>query len=139
MRSVGLSPEIVAAIETYRMVEQSDPRTESDWYGRLAAAAIELADLVVPAYDGWLAEYDTLTAHQRRLLALAWREHRRAQVIEQRGGRPAGRPSISHGREQTMAALRAHGMLDEAGHLTAGGEIVARRAWEQAGASDVQD
>ena len=133
MRSLGLTADMVEAIERYRAVLNNETVKETRY------AALRLADLVLQAYDSWVVEYARLTHYQRRLLATAWREHRRAEVIESRGGAPAGIPHVSNGREQTMAALRALHMLDEQGHLTAGGRIAALRAWEEVGAPDIAD
>lgn len=130
MRPLALSDAIAVAIEEYRSAVAE---------GRFIAIprrAIDLADLVMEAYDLRQAEYDLLTPYQRGALARAWREHRRAEVIESRGGETAARPSLIGARQQTLDSLTARGVLDASGHLTEVGITLARRAWQEAGEVD---
>jgi hypothetical protein len=135
---LALSERIGEAIETYRKAEAESGQFD-DWSGPVAAAAVALADLVVEAHDAWHAEYRKLTPFQRSVLARVWRGHRRSLVLEERGQGPAGRPAISVGRVQTVEALERLGMIDGDGHLTAGGQACALRAWEEAGSVDLKD
>jgi hypothetical protein len=131
-RALALTEKIADSIEVYRAARERS-RDETNW------AALILAEVVLQAYDSWQAEYERLTAYQRRSLARAWRSHRRSLLLEERGEGTAGRPAVSHGREQTMDALRRHGMIDGNGYLTEGGKIAAHRAWEEAGAKDLRE
>jgi len=131
VRVLALSEQIALGIEQYRQAR------ESLIPGGAVAPAIRLSDLVLQAHDAWHAEYRRLTPFQRSVLARVWRGHRRSLVLEERGQGPAGRPAISVGRVQTVEALERLGMIDADGHLTAGGQACALRAWEEAGAVDM--
>lgn len=137
MRHLEISAELTAAIEAYRTTLGPDgPVLESRY------AALRLADLVVAAYDRWVMEYMRLKPYQRGVLAAAWREQRRAEVIEQRGGEPAPVVVLVHGPSPTLRALHRLGVVNHAGKfdrsatLTPGGMIVAQKAWEETGAVD---
>lgn len=134
MRVLALSERIAAAIEAYR---EACGSRDGEWVGEIATTAEALADLIVEAHDAWHAEYRKLTPFQRSVLARVWRGHRRSLVLEERGQGPAGRPAISVGRVQTVEALERLGMIDGDGHLTAGGQACALRAWEEAGSVDM--
>lgn len=134
MRVLALSERIAAAIEQYR---EACGNRDGEWVSEIATRAEALADLIVEAHDAWHAEYRKLTPFQRSVLARVWRGHRRSLVLEERGQGPAGRPAISVGRVQTVEALERLGMIDQDGHLTAGGQACALRAWEEAGSVDM--
>jgi len=135
VKPLALSEAIAVAIEAYRKAEAESGRFD-DWSGPVAARAVELAHLVVEAYDQRQAEYDLLTPYQRVVLARSWREHRRAEVLEQRGGPAAGMPKLAEARQQTLDALTARHLADEQGHLTQAGITLAQTAWKEAGEVD---